>query len=209
MKITHKKLTAACATVALLVTACGGTLSSTTQTQTGTAKNIYNEALKLAQLEYPGAYLIGYNNYGDSFEKPTALPASYETSGVTGNWIYLFTKSREALTDGTITKDETFSVHFSAGTITVVEETGVDEYTVTSDVAFGADLLAFDSDALYSKALDAITKKAPAGLKPLHVDFRITPGVDEVTIFTTTASGYTARFDMKKGEVTTVDQAIL
>ena len=209
MNTTHTKPLIALIAAAFILTSCGGALSSTIDVKSGTAKIVYAEALKLGQFAYPAAYLIGYNNHGNTFERPTSVPPKHETSGATGTWFYLFAKDRNMLTDGTLTDDETFGVEFKAGTVSVNEHVALGDYTVTSDVLFGTDLLAFDSDALYTKALEAITKKAPVGLKPLHVDFRITPGVSEVTLFTTTGSGYTARFDMKKGEVTNVDQISL
>lgn len=191
---------------AALLAGCGGKLSTTIDVKTGTAKTIYTEALKLGQLAYPGAYLFGYNNRGPSFDRPTGVPAQYETSGSSSYWFYIFTKNRENLSDGTITDNELFGVEYRAGDLTVIEEIALGEYTVTSDVLHGTELFAFDSDDIFTNALTAITKEAPTGFKPLHVDFRITPGVNEVSIFTTTGGGYSARYDMKKGESSEVSR---
>ena len=189
------------AAVALvLLTGCASAPESQTATVTsGSANEVYPQALSYAQQTHPGAVLVGYNNTGASFDRVNYVPTNPTVSGEHDKWVYMFVQDAADLNDGEINETETFAVELSGGMLNYVgyvetREQELEDYSVT-----GEDLLAVDTTAVLSTFLDSVEELTGERPQVEHVHFNNNAGGYEVSLFTSATTGFSGFFYLEDG----------
>lgn len=188
-----------------LFAACGVSAPSTTITsQRGTAKIIFAEAEKFVKQTYPQAVFIGYNNHDATTDRFNSLSTHQTVTGESDVWFHFFAKNPEMISDKVVSDSDAVAVKFEKGKLTLWETVTMRDYDLSDYAVTGADLLKEDTDAIVAKVFAGIDQAAGAKQTPIHVDWRMLPGIAEVTVFTSATAGFDAKYDYKTGEVSYV-----
>jgi hypothetical protein len=155
----------------------GDAVSSTTLTsdrESGTVGELYNEISALVAMEYPGATLVAYNSFDPNGYQDLFSPEKKFVDGNSELWYYFFALDG-ALDDEMIYASEIIVVKFEKGKMSFTGGDFSVRNEIGGDQVLGADLVKRDVTTFVGPALEAIEGEAASDKEIVHLDFECEP----------------------------------
>lgn len=175
-----------------------------------TAKELWPQVKEYAAAVFPGATLIGFNNFGPMLDDNYTIPGREFANGHSNYWVYIFVHEAADVADSKVDeRGEAFGVEFSGGKLKLVQVEINQEEVNTGDL-FGDGIMATDTSVLVENAVKAVKKEFGVD-KFVHASFACRPmwpatfasgnGDCRVTLYESQETGFRVDVFNKSGEV--------
>lgn len=180
-----------------------------------TVKELWPQVKEYAVAAFPGATLIGFNNFGPTVDDNYTIPGREFANGHSNYWVYIFVHEAADTADSQVDdKSEAFGVEFKSGKLSLVS-VEISRGEVNTKDLFGDGLVATDSSVLVQNAAAAVKKEFGVD-KFVHASFACSPmwpatfasgnGDCRVTLYESQQTGFRVDVYNNSGVAQKVDQ---